>query len=124
MKYYNEALKYEGAPYKSGGMSKDGIDCSGLVNVATGQKKRVWHTALGKPCGNWSEIFPPKTSHDDFLKSCKQGDLFLWNGHTAFYAGDVRLFHARRTGTKCGYTNDLKLYWLKQQSYPRVFREV
>ena len=116
MNYYENALTFEGTPYKYGGMDKNGIDCSGLVNAATGQKSRVWSTSMGKPCGDWIEI-----SYDSLLR---QGDLFLWKGHCAFYAGDGRMFHARREGTRVGFTNDLRTYYLKEKGFPRVFRQI
>jgi cell wall-associated NlpC family hydrolase len=124
MNYYENALKFEGTPYKSGGMDKNGIDCSGLVNAATGQKTRVWSTSMGAPPGNWTRVCAPATSIDDFLTQVRQGDLFLWNGHCAFYADENKLFHARKAGTKCGFTSDLKIYWLKEKGYPTAWRQI
>jgi len=48
----------------------------------------------------------------------------VWNGHCAFYAGDGKLFHSRRAGTKVGFTNDLKIYYLKEKGYPKVYRQI
>jgi cell wall-associated NlpC family hydrolase len=122
MNYYENALKFEGSPYLSGGMDRNGIDCSGLVNAATGQKTRVWHTKAGtSPPGSWQLIETPK--NDAFLSKVKMGDLFLWKGHCAFFAGGERLFHARKPGTLCGFTNDLKAYWLKEKGFPVVYRQ-
>ena len=73
MNYYQNALKFVGTPYKSGGMDRTGMDCSGLVNAATGQKTRVWHTSMGgeKLPGRWSRVLTPATSHNDFLSQLK-----------------------------------------------------
>ena len=79
---------------------------------------------MGDPPGDWTRVCAPATSPDDFLTQVKQGDLFLWEGHTAFYAGDSKLFHARRAGTVVGYTSDLKVYWLKEKGFPKVYRQV
>jgi len=123
--YYEKALQYEGVPYVSGGMDKNGMDCSGLVNAATGQKERVWHTGAGKPPGNWEMVSTLGWwSNDNFMREAKEGDLFLWHGHCAFYAGGERLFHARKPGTRVGFTNDLKIYWLPQKGYPVVYRQI
>jgi len=122
MTYYQQALRYEGCLY---GSVKDGIvlDCSGLVNLATGQKNRVWHTGLNiPPPGRWMFMELPKG--DVFTVMARMGDLFVWKGHCAFYGGGDRLFHARRPGTLVGFTNDLKLYWLKEKGYPKVYRQV
>ncbi|MCL2290821.1 MAG: NlpC/P60 family protein [Bacteroidetes bacterium] len=125
--YYENALRFKGAPYKSGGMDINGMDCSGLVNAATGQKNRVWSTSAGKPPGNWQEIKPNAVhlqSHDNFIKLLKKGDLLLWKGHVAFFAGGVQLFHARTAGKPTDFTNDLKLYWLNAKGYPTVYRQL
>jgi cell wall-associated NlpC family hydrolase len=120
--YYNNALEFVGVPYKLGGIDKTGIDCSGLVNAATGQKTRVWTTSSGGPPPLHSEIVTDRTSHDNFIASLKKGDILLWKGHAAFYDEGIRIFHARKPGTVAGFTNDLKTYWLKVQGYPVVFR--
>jgi len=122
MKYYQKALEYEGTQYRTGSTDKNGLDCSGLVNVATGQTGRVWHTGLNTPPpGRWILI---ETNKDNFMSNIKLGDLFVWKGHAAFYAGAERLFHARKPGTLVGFTNDLKMYWLKEKGLPKVWRQV
>ncbi|MCD4747334.1 MAG: C40 family peptidase, partial [Bacteroidales bacterium] len=127
--YYDNALNFEGAPYKDGGMTKDGIDCSGLVNQATGNENRVWTTSMGDPPGNWELTTVRTDSYDNFIFDVQMGDLFLWpEKHTAFYAG-VRngkhsLFHAHgKTGTPTGYTGDLKTWWIPNRGYPYVYRQ-
>jgi len=124
MIYINEALKYLGVPYKNGGMSMKGIDCSGLINVSTGQTARVWHTSSETPPpGKWLIVEPNKTSHDSFISKLKRGDLLLWKGHAAFYFSNTQIFHARKPGTLVGFTNDLKKYWLEKRGYPIVYRQ-
>jgi len=125
MSYLDEALKFQGVPYKTGGMDTNGIDCSGLVNAATGQKTRVWSTSSGTPPpGNWAELRFKNKQVDEFIKLLKKGDLLLWKGHAAFYFGGEQLFHARKPGTFVGFTSDLKVYWLKSQGQPVVYRQI
>ena len=123
--YIDVALEYQGVPYKSGGMDKSGIDCSGLVNVATGQKKRVWCTSFqANPPGLWQKLDIKANTIDNFISQLKRGDLLLWKGHVAFYHSGEQIFHAQKAGTRCGFTKDLKLYWLKSQGFPTVFRQL
>ena len=123
MTYYEKALEFTGVPYKSGGIDKNGVDCSGLVNAATGQTKRVWNTEDSTPPPGHTEIKIKSEQIDGFVKSLKKGDVLLWKGHVAFYDSGTRLFHARKTGTNVGFTNDLKLYWLKEKGFPKVYRQ-
>ena len=64
----------------------------------------------------------------------KIGDLLVWEpeftgnektpGHTAFYAGDGKIFHAHgETGTPAGFTTDLKRYWIPRKGLPDVYRQ-
>ncbi len=120
--YLDNALKFEGAPYLFGGMTKDGIDCSGLVNRATGHEKRVWTTSMGNPPGNWSKVTVRTSSYDNFIAAVNEGDLFVWpKKHTAFYAGNGKLFHAH--GKTTGYTDDLNSFWIPKKGYPDVYRQ-
>jgi len=82
------AERFLGAPYLWGGKTSQGLDCSGLVQVAL--------TACGVPC--------PRDSHMQEaavgaalpldLGTLKRGDLVFWKGHVAIARDAATLIHA------------------------------
>ena len=86
------AMAYKGVPYVLGGESKQGIDCSGLVQAAF------------KDVG----VDVPRLVHQqktigqkvDSLKDAKPGDLIVLNGgdHIAIYLGHDTVIHAPYPG--------------------------
>ncbi|HIE52080.1 MAG TPA: LysM peptidoglycan-binding domain-containing protein [Armatimonadetes bacterium] len=86
-----EAMKYLGAPYRRGGVTSRGVDCSGLVYaVCRAYGLRVPHSAralaqLGQPVSR---------------KELQPGDLVFFNlrgrsiSHVGIYLGNGRFIHA------------------------------
>lgn len=91
----NFALRLRGSPYRYGGATVDGFDCSGLVFYA--------HRALG--------LTVPRTSRDQAddstdvkPKKLRPGDLVFFKidsrrvNHVGIYVGDHRFVHAPGKG--------------------------
>jgi len=83
--FVETALSYVGAPYRWGGKSDMGIDCSGLVFMAARLcGKSVYRDAV--PDERYVNII----NGDDL----KKGDLIYFKGHVALYSGDDRIIHS------------------------------
>ena len=87
------AKKYVGAPYRWGGSSPSGFDCSGFVRYVYGQAGvELPHNAaqqyrLGAPVAR-DQLEP--------------GDLVFFDGlrHNGIYVGGGRFIHSRQTGKR------------------------
>jgi|SRR5690606_15756706 len=93
------AEKYLGVPYRWGGASKSGVDCSGLVVLAFQDAYGVTppRTTYGQE--PWKEL--TKVSRSDL----SPGDLVFWPGHVAIYVGAGKVIHAPGTGKKVKYAD-------------------
>jgi cell wall-associated NlpC family hydrolase len=91
------ADKYLGVPYRWGGTSAKGLDCSGLVVVS-------FQDAYG--------VTPPRTTYTQepwkMLTRIERadltaGDLVFWAGHVAIYHGGGQVIHAPHPGAVVRY---------------------
>lgn len=88
------AFQYLNVPYAWGGMSKEGIDCSGLVHLAYRPRKLIPRDASDIEA--YAQEIPPE--------DLRFGDLITYGKpesnqatHIAFYLGDGIILHADGT---------------------------
>jgi cell wall-associated NlpC family hydrolase len=97
-----------GAPYRYGGATPSGFDCSGLVYYT--------HQRL--------DITVPRTSRQQAqykpakqLSSAQPGDILFFRlygnnvSHVGIYAGNNQFIHAPKSGKRVSYANINEPYW-------------
>lgn len=102
-----------GAPYRFGGASPQGFDCSGLVRWVHGEAGiTVPRTAAGQQL----EARPVPVGE------LQAGDLVFFRiagravDHVGIYAGDGRFLHAPRSGRTVGYDRLDDPWWSSRQA--------
>jgi len=87
------ARKHVGAPYRWGGSSPSGFDCSGFVRYVYAQVGVSLPHNAAKQYGHGTPV-----SRD----SLEPGDLVFFDRlrHNGIYVGDGRFIHARQTGKR------------------------
>ena len=84
----NTALSYLGTPYRHGGKSTSGIDCSGLCFMAYSINGiNLWRDSI--PDIN----YVTRINRDEL----KQGDLIYYKGHVTMYIGANEYIHSSAT---------------------------
>jgi len=108
--------KWQGTPYRSGGASPRGVDCSGFVQLTY---HRLFHRELPRTVDDQVQ-FGQKVP----LASAKAGDLVffktgIWQRHVGIYLEDGLFMHASQSqGVTISSLNDN--YW--QNNYWQVKR--
>ena len=109
-----DACKYERTPYRQGGVSKSGFDCSGFVYLS-------FYDALGVSVPRYSEsLF--QWAEEISIEEALPGDLLFFRttsagniSHVGIYLGSGRFIHAASEGSRTGviYSNLNESYWTR-----------
>lgn len=88
--FVSVAERFIGATYLWGGKTADGIDCSGLVQVAL--------HATGQICPRDSDMqmneLGTSVGTDTSTENLRRGDLVFWDGHVGIMQNSTTLLHA------------------------------
>lgn len=110
------ALEMQGKPYRAGGNTARGFDCSGLVQYSYAQvNMRVPRNTEGL----WS------SSRAISRNDIRPGDLLFFhqegkrNSHVAIYVGNDRFVHAPSSGKRVSTANLNDRYWSRHFSSAR-----
>lgn len=87
------ALSFRGAPYRWGGRSRAGVDCSGLIQIA--------RQVSGHPCRRDSDMIFADAPTDVEAGRGRRGDIAWWPGHIGILLDGETLLHANAHWMSC-----------------------
>jgi murein DD-endopeptidase len=105
------AVSELGTPYRYGGSTPRGFDCSGLVYYA------YYKTGIRVPRSTMAQY---RHARPVALKNLQPGDLVFFRtayrsvSHVGIYAGNARFIHAPARGRVVSYASLNDPYWMKR----------
>jgi cell wall-associated NlpC family hydrolase len=113
MNVLSKSLSYIGTPYKWGGSTESGFDCSGFVQF-------VYENSIGINLPRTAKEMSEVGTIIKNFKDLMPGDLVFFNtrkfnfSHVGIYLGDNKFIHAPRTGYKVKVEDMEDSYWIKR----------
>ena len=100
------AEKYEGTPYRYGGVSASGLDCSGFLNISFMDALGVTLPRSASALYSWVIRIPIENAQPGDLVFFRTGSTNSIN-HVGLYLGNRRFIHAASAGSITGviYSN-------------------
>jgi len=124
-KVISAAVKYEKVPYRYGGVTKSGMDCSGFVYATFKDALGVSTPRSSTGLYTWAEIIS--------LNNAQPGDLLFFKttggntiSHVGIYLGGGQFIHSASSGPSTGviYSSLNEKYWSRSYAAAgRVFPE-
>jgi len=111
-KVIETASRYENTPYVYGGVTSNGLDCSGFIYVSFKDALGITVPRTSTGLYTWTERIP--------ANEVQAGDLLFFKtdttgkiSHVGLYLGDGRFIHSASAGTKTGviYSDLDERYW-------------
>jgi cell wall-associated NlpC family hydrolase len=105
------AMNFLGVPYRRGGSSEDGFDCSGFTRYIFENSLGLVLPRRADEQAQWNKLMPVK------MEELKPGDLVFFNtlkrafSHVGIYIGDGKFIHSPRTGTQVRIEDMRQAYW-------------
>jgi len=111
-------LSLIGAPYRRGGTSESGFDCSGFV-------QRVFSDALGVTLPRTARDMAQEGERIKAKDALQPGDLVFFNtmrkafSHVGIYLGNNRFLHSPSRGGSVSISDMTEKYWAKRYNGAR-----
>ncbi len=113
------AMNFLGVPYRRGGNTENGFDCSGFT-------RHVFEMSLGLVLPRRADEQAKSQSLLQVAKDeLKPGDLVFFNtmkrafSHVGIYIGDGKFIHSPRTGSEVRIEDMREAYWAKRYNGAR-----
>lgn len=102
----SEAKKYLGVPYRYGGNSPDGFDCSGYTGYVY---KKLGLKLARSASDQYKQLRPVRVPSPGDLVFFKTSGARV--SHVGIYAGNYRFIHAPSSGKKVSFADIRGKYW-------------